>query len=421
MKPLFIALALAGLVASGSASAGYALASPPPGVTQSAAGWTFGSSAANAGSFAGGQVTTSVKVNVGGQAVTMPAKFRLAANAGQFVATALRLNPTRLFVGAVAGWIIAAGINYVNGQWQVQTNGYPNASQGYWAWPGGSNGLCYRSELGSDGPLCSAKAMQPAYNWGNCVANLAASGTTANGNCQAPGNMWWYGTANRVTACTAPQVWVNGGCIDPMVNGDAQQSDWDRAAASPLSDDAAQQVAQTDPVPVTQPQIDPLQAPVPLGPPRVDPVTGKTVQPQAVLTPSPTADDPLRVDVKVINQEVDPVTGQPATDPTTGDPKKPDDEKDPCKEQPDRLGCVDLGEPEDLDLEKKDIGQPITPVSVGGGGSCPADRSVSTSGGTIVWTYKPICDMAEMSRPIVLALAWLLAGYILIGAVRHEG
>lgn len=55
------------------------------------------------------------------------------------------------------------------------------------------------------------------------------------------------------------------------------------------------------------------------------------------------------------------------------------------------------------------------PVALGGGGSCPASRSVSVMGKSIAFDFSAMCDFAGVVRPVVIALGWLLAGYIVFG------
>jgi len=54
-----------------------------------------------------------------------------------------------------------------------------------------------------------------------------------------------------------------------------------------------------------------------------------------------------------------------------------------------------------------------------GTGSCPADRSVSYSHGSLELTYQPVCEFAEGIKPAVLVIAGLSAMFIVSG-VRTE-
>lgn len=60
----------------------------------------------------------------------------------------------------------------------------------------------------------------------------------------------------------------------------------------------------------------------------------------------------------------------------------------------------------------------ITPVSLGGpAASCPAPVQLPHG---IVWSWTTVCNFASFLRPVVLALAWLSAGLMVLGAGKAE-
>lgn len=91
--------------------------------------------------------------------------------------------------------------------------------------------------------------------------------------------------------------------------------------------------------------------------------------------------------------------------------------KDPCEDHPERLGCLEKGDPEDGDaLPSEDRGvTSVTPVSFSSSASCPADVNLP-KGAKLSYAYP--CEMATSLRPIILAIAWLIAGFIVMGAFR---
>ena len=91
--------------------------------------------------------------------------------------------------------------------------------------------------------------------------------------------------------------------------------------------------------------------------------------------------------------------------------------KDPCEDNPDRVGCMEKGEPADGDdLPKEDRGvTSITVQSFGSSANCPSDVTLP-KGATLSYAYP--CQMATSLRPIILAIAWLIAGFIVVGAAR---
>lgn len=54
-----------------------------------------------------------------------------------------------------------------------------------------------------------------------------------------------------------------------------------------------------------------------------------------------------------------------------------------------------------------------------GNGSCPADVPIAISNATFSFSYGPFCTLAGYLRPLVIALAYITAGFILIGASRR--
>ncbi len=91
---------------------------------------------------------------------------------------------------------------------------------------------------------------------------------------------------------------------------------------------------------------------------------------------------------------------------------------DECKQFPDRLSCHSLGtlDDETLGTENNELGQGLTPYSLPGSSSCPADIALP-KGMSFEWAG--ICQWASALRPIILAMAWLTAGLIVLGAARN--
>ena len=100
-------------------------------------------------------------------------------------------------------------------------------------------------------------------------------------------------------------------------------------------------------------------------------------------------------------------------------PVAPENEtKDPCELNPERVGCKELGLPDDVTLPTEERGvSSVTPVVFAANASCPADVPLP-HGASLSWSYP--CQLATGVRPFLLALAWLAAGLIVIGAVRSS-
>lgn len=393
----------------GSASAATVVLKSPANVVKTGGSWaTAGSAAFNAGSFNSGFTTS-----VAGRAVSVPATWRLAANAGQFAANAVRMNPTLLIGTAVASWLLPYGLEWIENQWirgesvtiPLQYSCYTATG---WACKTNAQDACteyanYRNgggvsvtcSPGGNDTMCSCSCVGP-YCGGNYDTTITRTGQTS---CPA-------GTTQNGAYCVG------------RITSPATQADWDAVASSPFVDPAAQELATKGvPLPLAPPEINPAPIDIPISDPYIDPVTGKRFQDIARVTPQPSQPD--TAEVQTVKQEVD-AQGQPVVDPATQQPVTPEEkEQDECKLFPDRLGCIDKGETDDEDLQTRDLGQSINPVSVGSGGSCPSDKQLSYLGKQITFSWSPICQGATWINPIVLAIAWLLAAYILVGAIRE--
>lgn len=101
---------------------------------------------------------------------------------------------------------------------------------------------------------------------------------------------------------------------------------------------------------------------------------------------------------------------------TTGSPT-PQDPADPCTADPSRLGCLKLGEPPDDKVPKNNKTVTFTPEVLGLGGSCPAP--VQLPHGQQI-SYQTVCDGVVQARPLIIAMGFLMAGGIMLGALRPQ-
>ena len=403
-----------GLLLGGSATfafAGYAQLKAPANI-----GGTVGNRA-TAGSFASnnGNVSVGFTTQVAGQNVTMPAIMRFAANAGQFAVTAVRGSPGVLLGTAVLAWLAQEGINYVNGQFVKNVD------------PAGQIGGGFDFSCGSYvGPITAAAAQTCAAigGWGT-ISDIeyieTAPGSPTTGylvrakSSNYGGGPWGVAIFSHRPTCPAGTTNNGTQCVGAAVP--AGQADWDAVAAKPLPEAVKQELAGKGvPLPLQNPEFDPIPQTVPLSNPYPKPggQPGETVRDVAKVTPAPN-------ETAKIETEVEPVTdsnGDPVVNPTP-EPSTPNEQSKFCVENPDALACWKDGEPESAELEKVTAGTSITPVNIGGAGSCPANKTVNYMGANLVLSFSPICTAAGWIRPIVLALAWLSAGFILIGAFKQ--
>lgn len=132
-------------------------------------------------------------------------------------------------------------------------------------------------------------------------------------------------------------------------------------------------------------------------------------------------------DVVTVTSTVTTVTVHPDSSTTTetsdtaappGDPASEEDApKDECEEHPDRVGCADLGDPEDFDLPEQDRSMSWAPA-FSASGSCPSDKPFTVGGRSFSMSWVPVCDLATGVRPVIIAVAWLSAAVFVFGASR---
>jgi hypothetical protein len=200
------------------------------------------------------------------------------------------------------------------------------------------------------------------------------------------------------------------------------------AAANPDADiaPALNQVAQTNPIPVEIPVMKPEPEAMPL--PQATPWAATQADPakqeRAVYTPV-WSEKEQAIQWNKTN-EVKDAAGQVTATPEPAPAGNSSGSAsgggvDICAEHPEILACQELGEGEDNDdINRKDKNvQAITPWGSFGpsAGSCPA-YTASFLGQPIAIDFKLFCDGLSWMRPAVIGLAWIMAGYIFMGALK---
>ncbi|XQM37833.1 hypothetical protein DFLDMN_004717 [Cupriavidus sp. H19C3] len=215
------------------------------------------------------------------------------------------------------------------------------------------------------------------------------------------------------TGMCIPAGYVPAGESRPAVD-----ADWSRVQPSTLPDAVLNNLARDGVFLDVSPSINTARQTVPMSDPYIDPVTGKRYQDVAYVTPNA---DGKTADVQVGKQEVD-AEGKPATD-ASGVAVAPVEQKDPCVGHEDRLGCMKLDDPpQGPNLEDSQKTISITPDTGWGADSmaCPADlTTVTRTGGVaLAFSFKPVCDGADMFRPVIIGMAWVAAVLIALGVGR---
>lgn len=374
--------------------------------TPQIAGYSGGKFSSPAGSFSmtaanDGFVKPSV-INVGGRPVTIPATLRVAANAGSFIKSSLRLTPWGLIAGTLAAsWLADQGMEWVAGQgWMVAD---PLDIGDYY--PAGA--CIVAGVLRSPERACFDMGVRPNDDWSERANKKAAC--ESNGPDFVFNSMYIQPYPAASDICLAPVDYSPG-------NRPATPEDWDSLPdpIPALAPELPHAPYLPEGVPVDEPEFSPQI--VPLGLPYTAP-DGSTWQPKADIQPA--GDGKVRVrtfDDPLTDPQGNPVpSGTPPIETETPpeSPKIPDI----CVDHPDVAACAkhgDIPAPDVIPTHTINFSTIFSPI--GGSGTCPADVTSSRFG--ITWSYQPICDFAAAIRPIFVAFAWLGFGFIIVAGLK---
>lgn len=398
MDNIFRLILLLALVLPGTTIAASVSMRPPAGVSSAASG---GYQAGKGASFSGTNAysyNAGLTAQVGGQAVTVPAAWSFAANAGQYAITGMRMSPAGLIGGALMAWALAQGLKWLDGKWVKDDGTTCTENCRLWATGAGYAILEPATAMPTKAGACNKGAQLAGTRYAGTIA-----GSVSGGNCLLSynGEPW------------ASHPIVDFGPTEPQPLPAATDADWQKMAASAAPLAALNEaLANGINLPLAPPQVDTTPQYVPLSEPYVDPSTGNLTQDVAQVRPQ---SDGRTATVEMLKQEVNPDgTPKKETDPATGEEvdKKPEAETDPCKQNPDSSACKPLDEVPDTDLEKKE--NPFSINLVGGFGAdnaqCPAPKTLFNKGGQpIVWEWTSYCDFARGLRPFIIGFAWISA------------
>lgn len=128
--------------------------------------------------------------------------------------------------------------------------------------------------------------------------------------------------------------------------------------------------------------------------------------------------DPLRKDEGTWNEKKTTTTTDPqgntTTTETTTEGETAEDQDEACAQNPDRVGCAELGEPPTDQPEWQTVNVEYSPDDLGFGSGCPGQQSWVVFGMTLTWGYQPICDVAPFIRFALIAFAVLGAMGIVV-------
>lgn len=416
---------LLGAVSAFADAASYTRSSNP--------GWSSGYGwRGNNGGVSGGSAQTIESINVGGKYISVPFVGPLGAAALETMLFGVKAAPAAFATSAVISWLAGQGIEWINGAFQKQKPGDSYAAGT--VTPGVH--YCYTDVCGITGQAaCEAvfskwaaegvptvlQTVEQTANGFMCRGtNGYNAGATAGPFC-AHGSYGADGMCH-VPSCDLPYVLVGEQCVIYAGYQPVPDSDWDQVFHIPPPDKVMEDLCKRLASLGSACRADSLTGtPVTtaLSNPVADPSSpGSTNQQVVTLTPSPTPEDPTRTAVEVSNSKTTTSTDSSGNTQTQTQ-TTPEQNPDFCVLHPESIACASMGEVEDQPaLTEKQIGvTSVTVTQFGSSASCPAP--IQLPHGTEL-SFDWSCRMAEGVKPFLLALAWLAAGFIVIGALRND-
>lgn len=130
------------------------------------------------------------------------------------------------------------------------------------------------------------------------------------------------------------------------------------------------------------------------------------------------AGDTVTTTTTITNITIDNSTGAVTNNTTTTKTAEPTP-SDQCKDNPDSSGCAKLGTAPDSDKLTKKPDHAVTVVSTAfAGGSCPPGITFSAIGRSYTFGYGPMCDVLAILKFVFLAMAGVMAAYILADSFK---
>lgn len=373
------------------------------------------------------------KFSVNGRSATLPARIPLATNVGGLIKSAIRLNPLILAGTLAYTWLESNDISY-DGQW-LKNDGTGDTQP--------STGYIFRSPVPQNSPwhvsrdsaasdyINHLNAQNDGYtysfiSWDYPYPESVMTYRYIRYDGNQRGNL--STTLTAATGCATGYTLVGSDCIREGSVIPMTTTDWD-ALPDPtifLAPETPNVLYLPDGSYVSTPEYDPGD--ITLGPPYTKP-DGSTVQPRAKITPNgdgtvtvDTYDQPLTDPSGVAVPEGSPVYDTPETSPQTAGEEPPPDFcvanptapacRDVCLDNPDRAGCINLGEPiSTAPLIPDELSLEFAADTSAFGGSCPSPRDVLGR----PLSFQPACDAMSLLKPFILAFAWFGAALIAFG------
>lgn len=448
-------LALAAL-GCGSASAFYQTPAVPSGFSGSAAAWFYSRAATD--TVRGSVISTTAVLNAGGVAVKLPFAMRVASTAG------------RVAAAAAFGWpgvFLAAGVAAYG---YYQSEGYQARSDGWYksrTLPGAYQmtstfGHACTGTVLSEVMNCSVAGLTVQGDWVVGVGYQQLPVHWQGGSCQTQSVMVeWQSVGNFVASelrCTVI------GQPETIYDKLTRQQFEDGLAARPVPETLPEVWPATVPItwpvevpvlnpsptgvpqPLSVPTGDPVAIPLPVPNPNNEPQRWR--QPVTEIVPSPTLDDPWRVDVRPKDYILDsPAPWSPSAPPVPVSPPTSAAEQPltDCDKLPSSVGCSPMGTVSDPAMPPVPVlYTPVYPDGLSGvwqakkaeltatplmgtvsslmpagfgGGTCPHWQLPLDIG---PWSYgsydvAPPCWLWDVAKAIVIISALMLARSLIFG------
>lgn len=418
------------------AHAGYAELAPPQGFSN-AGGFRFATSANDTWFGRVVHQPNALRVPVPGSAVTMPASYRLASNAPRIAAGIIFANPAIRTAAGIAAWLLAGSLVWDAAEqaWKQLTEIEEGTGKEYQAvnttqWFTSPTAACYHYiSVRTSGS--SERSMQGILPNGNCKVGYVKTPESGYEEVQII-------TRDVVMTGSCPQGWTQtpAGCVSPALN----QPQFEEALdPKPMPDTVPQELPQPAPLPVEQPYINPEPGPNPaqrpLFVPTGDPVRNPNydpsappsptnqpwIQPGVRVVPSPTASQPWRVDLQPVDR---PVSGPDPLPPDSEGPgqdnggDKPKEQPDLCEKNPDVVACQKLGEADPQQRQDDTQEFTVTPATFSSSAGCPPPVSFQMFGQAYEFSYSGACNVLATLRALMLAMAAVLAAYIVADSFK---
>ncbi|WP_157273590.1 virulence factor TspB C-terminal domain-related protein [Thiobacillus denitrificans] len=375
-------------------------------------------------SLVGPNFSATGSVFVNGKAVPIPGYIPPASTAAQAAKSSLFANPWLLGV-SLLGWAGDAGLHSdeVGGWAYTDPNGGtgPNVPV---VMPVDANVKGCRS-CPNTGCYCDASMQECAVNFaplGVSERYCVAMGKTDN---QVKGAYAGADEPGNPSGWIPPQYQPYGTCPSGYANTPGTSSCAPQAETRPATADDFNALPDPSPevqrelapqvgVPVDDPVFEP--ADVPIGDPYTRP-DGSTAEPRARISPASNG----QVTVDTYDQPLTSPTGEPIANPTPEDTTEQTEQPTQCDKYPNTLGCTPLGSPVDGDaLPHASVALSFSPLAIPSNAVCPAPMTISAFGQSIPVAYDSACTYASGLKPIVVAVAYLTAAFIIFGVPRSS-